>query len=106
MNQKEFISYLDSFFKEALSLVERKNHDYASKENPFKNFNFANLVGVSPERAILIRVADKMARISNLLDKDRLVADESIRDSLIDSANYLAILSAMLESKKDARKNK
>ena len=79
--------------------MEKKNSDYATGDDAFKNFRMAQLVGVSPDRAILVRVADKIARIANLLDKEAQVKDEAITDTLLDVINYLGILKAMLEEK-------
>jgi hypothetical protein len=43
---------------------------------------------------------DKMTRISNLLKTDAQVKDESIKDSLLDMANYAMILASYIEDKK------
>ena len=87
-------------FQEALKIVEAKNKDYASSDDGLKNFRSAELVKVSMEKAILVRLLDKISRIGNLLDKSNAVKDESITDSILDAINYLAILKAKLEDKK------
>ncbi len=91
------ISSVESFYEKGVEIIKKKNDDYATGDDPYKNFRFASLVGVSPERAILVRVADKLARVSNLLDKEPSVKDEKIEDTLLDMCNYLAILSSMLK---------
>lgn len=96
MTTNELINNITQTFAEGVLLVERKNADYAGSEDCFRNFRFSAIVGVSPERAILVRVADKLARVSNLLDKESQVKDEHITDTLLDMINYLAILKAML----------
>jgi hypothetical protein len=48
-------------------------------------------------------MADKMSRISTLIDQDAKVKDESIMDTLQDLANYSVILKIYLEY---ANKNK
>ena len=85
-------------FNKGIKIVEKKNCDYATNDDAFKNFRFAQQVGVSPCRAVLVRIADKLARISNLLDKEAKVEDETVSDTLLDCINYLAILKCMLES--------
>ena len=104
MTTEEFIQSIEKTYQDGVALVRRKNKDYANSENPFRNFEFSSLVGVSPERAILVRIADKLARIANLLDKDASVTEEAITDSILDDINYLAILKALLESKRYLKK--
>lgn len=106
MNQKQFFSHLENTFKSALKLVKKKNADYAEESDPFKNFKFASLIGMSVEDAILVRVSDKMARISNLIRNNggkTMVKDESIDDTCIDIINYIAIMMAYRENEKQKR---
>lgn len=101
MNNKVFLEAIESYYKEAVEILKKKNADYATEADPFKNFRNALLVNVPVEKAILVRISDKMARISNCLEKGGVqVEDETIRDTLLDSINYLAILIAYLENKK------
>lgn len=86
--------------KQGLGLIKLKNKDYATESDPFKNFRTASLVGVNPERAILLRVLDKLSRISNLVDKTNDVKDETIQDTILDCCNYLYILNAYLKDKR------
>jgi hypothetical protein len=93
------LTSVEQTFIQALQLATLKNQDYAGTDNPFKNFELSRIVGVTPERAILVRVTDKLSRISNLLDRKEVIIDEKITDSIVDAINYLAILKAMLENK-------
>lgn len=98
MTREEFKKSIEETFNKGLSIVARKNNDYAKGDDPFRNFKFANLVGLSVEKAILVRISDKLARISNVLDKKSIsVVDESLDDTIIDAINYLAILKAWVE---------
>lgn len=99
MNRSEFFKSMENTYARGLEIVGRKNDDYAGEDNPFRNFMSAEIVGVSPDRAILVRVLDKLSRVSNLLGKQASVKDEAIEDTLIDAINYLAILKAYLEDK-------
>ena len=54
----------------AKKIVVLKNKDYAENDSPFKNFRMSEQVGVDPARAILVRISDKLSRISNLLDRE------------------------------------
>lgn len=63
------------------TLYQNKNHDYGdSFHKTYQEFG---------KIAIAIRLQDKVSRLSALSTKDRrLVTDESIRDTLMDIANY------------------
>lgn len=84
-------------------LMVRKNSDYkAGSGDPFANFRSAAWLRCSPETGILLRVQDKMSRIVSFLERGELaVSDESVQDSCIDAVNYLLILSAMLEERRE-----
>ena len=82
---------IEQTFQECLEILKKKDADYCQQGELFSNFKSAQLVGVSPERAVLVRVMDKLSRISNLIDKEGEV-DESLEDSIHDCINYLAIL--------------
>ena len=100
-NRATLISDIKATFEGCLALIETKNRDYATTSDAFANFRLSEMVGVSPQRAILVRVADKLARVSNLLDKPNDVKDETIIDTIIDTLNYLAILKSWLEHGQD-----
>lgn len=97
MTSKQLLENLIKRYSECVDIVRVKNQDYATEIDAFKNFRHAALAGVEPERAVLVRISDKMARISNLIDKENAVKDETIQDTINDAINYMAILGAMLE---------
>ena len=92
MKTEKFFEEFKILFDSCVVLAAKKNGDYATGDDAFRNFRASVSIGVSPERAILVRLSDKIARISNLLDKEAEVKDEKIEDTLKDSINYLAIL--------------
>lgn len=72
--------------KELNELYSRKNHDYGdSFHETFKKYGLTMSA---------IRLGDKFQRFESLLKADNQVKDESIRDTLIDLANY-AIMTVM-----------
>ena len=97
MTPQEYFGELLDFYAHGMDVMRAKNADYADKEDPFKNFRASELVGVDPARAILVRITDKLARVSNLLDNEAMVDDEKIEDTLLDMANYINILHAYLQ---------
>lgn len=99
MTTKELIDKIADSYQGCLKIIEMKNHDYAGDADAFANFRFSTLVGVAEDRAILVRITDKLARLSNLLDKSPLVTNESFVDTCLDLINYTAILMAFKEEK-------
>lgn len=63
-----------------LKTYVRKDHDYGDSFN--KSLDEFGLI------ASVIRIGDKMNRIKSLAQKEAKVKDESIRDTLLDVANY------------------
>lgn len=96
-NNEDFFQELEETYANCLATSRRKNADYAGDEDPFKNFRMSTQVGVDPARAILVRISDKISRISNLLDREAKVEDEKLEDTLLDAINYLAILKAFIK---------
>jgi hypothetical protein len=97
MSQQNLIEEVVETFAVCSDIVRKKNSDYSNGGDPFKNFKMSLQVGVDPARAILVRISDKISRISNLLDREAAVKDESIQDTLCDAINYLAILKAYIK---------
>jgi hypothetical protein len=99
MTREQLLTFIKEEMGMCYTILDAKNKDYAVDEDAFLNFNNSITIGVTPQRAILVRLMDKMTRISNLLDKDESVQDEKINDTIRDAVNYLLILSAMLSKK-------
>jgi hypothetical protein len=92
---------MEATFEKCLHIAIAKNSDYGgSKQSPYNNFLNAKAVGVTVERGILVRMMDKMSRISTLLDKDPKVVGEGIEDTLDDLINYTAILKSYINQNK------
>lgn len=72
--------------KGMIEIYVRKNHDYGNSFD--KSLDKFGLV------ASVVRIGDKMNRIESLVQKKAMVQDESIRDTLLDMANY-AIMTVM-----------
>lgn len=72
-----------------------------------KNRDYGDAFGVSLDKrglvAALVRMEDKLGRLDSLKDRDPLVKDESLQDTLLDLANY-AIMTAMWLERKGEEK--
>ena len=78
--------------KELTDLYTRKNHDYGD------SFHVTYQKWGLPMAAI--RLEDKLQRFETLIKAESQVKDESIRDTLIDLANY-AIMTVMELDRKE-----
>lgn len=94
-----------------LSLLEkmedmhiRKNAGYSGidTEDPWRNFRFAELFGISPLKGCLVRMSDKYIRISNLIrNEENEKVGESIKDTLLDLASYALIAYCLYEEEEN-----
>ncbi len=104
MNQEELLKHHEELCSYALELMKRKNHDYAGKNGntPFANFERSEAMGLcSTEAAMMVRMTDKMSRLSTFIDCGELkVKNEGYKDAVIDLINYLVIFSGYIDSKK------
>ena len=88
--------HAENIFAKCLKTMREKNHDYSgdNADDPMKNFNIsAQVVGITPEQGILVRMVDKINRLGTAFSGAELkVKDETIEDTLGDLINYSAIV--------------
>ena len=97
MDRQTHLNEMRECFNKMFAIAEAKNKDYCGDQenaDPFKNFRLVENLGITTtEKGILVRICDKISRISSLLDSSEIhVKDESIEDTILDAANYLIIL--------------
>ena len=81
---------------------DAKRHDYASTEDVFANFRTCEMAGIPAWKGCCVRIGDKFSRIMGFAKKEKLkVKDESIKDTLIDLANYAIIALILYEEEKE-----
>jgi hypothetical protein len=87
-------------------IMEAKCQDYASAEDPFRNFRQIEALGLgSVEVGIIVRMGDKLARLAGFAKNGELaVVDETAEDTCLDLINYTIILLAAVRSRA-AQKN-
>ncbi len=103
MNRTQLIDHITKLYASGIEIIRRKNAGYGSVENPFSNFLNSTVVGIDPEQGILVRILDKISRLSRLLkDPNNNQVNESVHDSIIDAINYLALLDALITSKESS----
>jgi len=85
--------------REMAEVHSDKNHDYSGEEDPFQNLTACERINVRCPHCnkahkleawigVLIRLQDKLSRLESMAGLDSKVVDESIDDTLLDSANY------------------
>jgi len=91
------IEFRKKMFEESSDLIRKKGHDYNRKQqlegDTLYNLRIASLMGIveTPEQGILVRLMDKMMRLSSLMtaDVEAQVKEESVRDTVKDVHNYV-----------------
>ena len=71
------------FFEDGMALLQAKGHDYAGDADCLGNLRRFGLYG------IIVRLSDKFSRLEQFAKSGELkVRDESVKDTLMDIANY------------------
>jgi hypothetical protein len=89
-------------FETALAILKKKNADYGADEDALRNFRLVQQLGIPMEIGLLTRIADKLARIGKIVTSGKQeVMDDTVEDTIVDTINYLVILKAALQEKKN-----
>lgn len=102
LSSKDYIKRVEEEMSKELDITIRKNADYSGDTQAFNNFDAVERLWIcSAEIGLLVRMTDKMCRISNLIanNKPGKVKDESICDTLSDLSNYARILNIYISTK-------
>lgn len=84
---------------ELAALHSSKSHDYTPDGDPLANFHRAERFGVPAWKGALVRLGDKIGRLEQLASgKDP--ANESMQDTLKDTAVYALLALLLLEDAK------
>ena len=80
---------------EMKTLYDKKNADYSGDQDPLANLREFGWKGG------VVRLSDKYFRLKNFAKSGKLkVKDESIRDTLLDMANYALLTIILYEEEK------
>ena len=103
MNRDDFNLRLKDVLNKIDGTLNAKSADYAGDNDVYSNFMLCERFGVtSCERGILVRMLDKVGRIANLFERERIcVRDESVADSILDLAGYAILLYIWLTKSKE-----
>ena len=90
----------DNALDELKMLHDAKNHDYATAENPYKNLEGVERIGIEAWRGIVIRLMDKFERVQQYCVNGELaIKSEGMEDTFKDIAVYSTL--AMILFRKD-----
>ena len=96
INDIESVSY---YIQEAKEIHRAKNAGYSGNDpDAWSNFRECTKFGIRTEDGIVTRLSDKYVRFNNLYTGNGVdKVGEKLTDSLLDFANYCAILICVLE---------
>lgn len=103
MTQEEYFERFIKKCDEMIRMTKAKNTDYAESSDAFANFRMIEQLTqgrISIADGIVVRMTDKLKRISSLLSCEAAVS-EKIEDTILDMAVYSLILLIWLEQKTD-----
>lgn len=99
MNLQQQNEHFEQFIAKQKETLLKKGNDYADLDR-LSNFKRAgSIINITPEQNCLSLIATKVARLGVLLGNNIEPGNESIRDSILDLANYAILLDALLEEK-------
>jgi len=100
MNRELQQKFFSDFTTKMAELIFKKGDDYATEADRLINFKRSSFIlGEKPEKAALHQIANKIARLSELLG-GKIPKNESIEDSLLDCANYVILLAMIVQDSK------
>ena len=101
MKKQEQEEHFDRMVSAMKDTLIKKGNDYAN-EDRLSNFKKAgSICGLKPELNCLSLIATKVARLGVLLNSENSPNNESIRDSILDLANYAVLLDMIVSDGMD-----
>ena len=102
MSNTEFTNVLE----ELTELHNLKNQDYATSENPYKNLQGVERIGLEAWKGVVIRMMDKFSRLEEFCVKEELaVKDETIEDTFKDIAIYSVLAMILYRKRMEGKSN-
>ena len=96
MTSAELESNFLNFVAKQQSILAKKGNDYSNQDR-LSNFKMVGSINdLSPQRVISILIGIKVTRLGNLLANGATPENESLRDTVLDLANYLFLADCAL----------
>jgi len=93
-------SRFSEIIQEIVDLHDKKQADYGKENDPFSNVRASEDFGIPGWIGAVVRANDKVRRLQKAARGGKL-ANESIRDSLMDAAVYFIIATCLFEETLD-----
>lgn len=108
MNKQEYLAFHQNFCQRMVVLAKKKNADYTgNSDSAFNNVEAGEKLGIGmTEEGILFRMTDKFSRAITFVKTGTYQVEEDVKESLIDLANYAAMLAGVIESKRQTGQQK
>lgn len=98
MHRFEFQKRAEKTLKNTLNLLLNKSRDYAPETDVYNGMMTCERLGICTlEKGILVRMTDKIGRLSNLIDGIKTVHNESTLDTVRDILGYACLLHVYME---------
>ncbi len=96
MTKQEQEIHFDKFVSRMREIILSKGDDYANADRLSNFKNAGSVAGIGAELNCLSLIGTKVARLGVLLNSKEKPKNESIKDSLIDLANYAILLDMII----------
>ena len=100
MTRQEVEAFRARILHTCKEVMADRSNDYATDVDAFRNLNASKFLGVDPCVGILIRIQDKISRLSQVAQGKTLQSERAM-DSVVDIINYAILLGAMIEENKE-----
>jgi hypothetical protein len=98
---------LQSQFNNLREILTNKGSDYAKELDVFKNFrDTAQVLGIKPEKVILVFMQTKINRLVNLWDGKKTPNYETVADTITDLQAYSLLLGQLSTETFDLKNEK
>lgn len=95
--QRIFNEYIDKMRE----IMFKKGNDYAGEDRLINFKRTGYITGGDASTACLLQIANKVARLTALLEQGKRPENESMEDTVIDLANYTLLFGMTLKERGD-----
>ena len=87
------IKGFENVTKRMIERHKKKNEEFASDEDPYRNFKAAEIYGIATaEKTMLVGINNNLSKITNMLNKNAPIDDKDILDIAIYAVDLICYL--------------